>query len=715
MLRALLVVTLVSLVTCEQCESSSASSCEGEATDSSFIQGKRKTPSPQRKPHVLLILADDYGWANFGKHRLSSATAEDRQAQAEVQTPNMDSLVDNGILLERHYAYKICSPSRCSLQTGRLAVHVNTVNTGVTYWNPGDNVSGFAGIPRNMTGVAKKMKAGGYKTHMVGKWDAGMATPEHSPLGKGYDTWLGYFQHANDYWQESMPLASTGNLDVCLNEFRDFSFYNDTYHGPVIEEIAAELGCDQSVRHSMRKPNIQPQVNATGCNLEDPDYCLPDSCYEEAMFNARALQVIKEHDLTDQDSPLFLFYAFHLLHTPLQLPNSYLEEIDKLANASGQQQLPWTQNRRLYAGMTLYLDTMIGRVIKELQRRQDGSGTMYDNTLIVFTADNGGPVYEPGSANNNPLKGGKYSDWEGAVRTNAFVSGGFVPPHRRGKKFRGVMSIADWYTTLCEIAGVESTDYEARKANRYMVENGLTPLLHPVDGRAQWQSIINNQNGRPDPLHLSANALLWWPYKLVTGTQPYSFWQGTIYPNCSVTVKDLKDGPFFSDMHVFGIPVPLSDNTTQQDAYTFAEDCGDGGCLFNVEVDPTEHNDLAQDPAYANQLFKMQMKLYWKNMQNFNPNRGEPALQACDQGADLGGFYGPFVDAEDFYEGFELNARQKAVAEAMKEQFRRLNHSLDNHLEAVIERITEQAGLVELVELFKQSPNMTLDQCTNED
>ena len=75
-----------------------------------------------------------------------------------------------------------------------------------------------------------------------------------------------------------------------------------------------------------------------------------------------------------------------------------------------------------------------------------------------------------------------------------------------------------------------------------------------------------------------------------------------------ISPQDLKDGPFFSDMHVFGIPVPLSDNTTQQDAYTFAEDCGDGGCLFNVEVDPTEHNDLSQDPAYANQLFKMQMK-----------------------------------------------------------------------------------------------------------
>jgi arylsulfatase I/J len=61
-------------------------------------------------------------------------------------------------------------------------------------------VSGFAAIPRNMTGIAAKMAAGGYATHMAGKWDAGMATPDHTPQGRGYASSLNYFQHANDYW-----------------------------------------------------------------------------------------------------------------------------------------------------------------------------------------------------------------------------------------------------------------------------------------------------------------------------------------------------------------------------------------------------------------------------------------------------------------------------------------------------------------------------------
>eukprot|EP00439_Symbiodinium_sp_Y106_P018070 s160_g2.t1 len=52
--------------------------------------------------------------------------------------PHLDQLIREGVLLERHYAYKICSPSRSSIQTGRLPVHVNSVNTGVTFWNPED-------------------------------------------------------------------------------------------------------------------------------------------------------------------------------------------------------------------------------------------------------------------------------------------------------------------------------------------------------------------------------------------------------------------------------------------------------------------------------------------------------------------------------------------------------------------------------------------------
>ena len=66
--------------------------------------------------------------------------------------------------------------------------------------NPADPVAGFSAIARNMTGMAVHMRAAGYATAAVGKWDAGMATPDHTPLGRGYDQSLIYFHHANDYW-----------------------------------------------------------------------------------------------------------------------------------------------------------------------------------------------------------------------------------------------------------------------------------------------------------------------------------------------------------------------------------------------------------------------------------------------------------------------------------------------------------------------------------
>lgn len=89
------------------------------------------------------------------------------------------------------HSYKFCSPTRSSLQSGRLPVHVNTENAPPDVWNPDDPVSGFAAIPRNMTGIAAKLKSAGYQTHQVGKWDAGMATVDHTPHGRGYDTSFG--------------------------------------------------------------------------------------------------------------------------------------------------------------------------------------------------------------------------------------------------------------------------------------------------------------------------------------------------------------------------------------------------------------------------------------------------------------------------------------------------------------------------------------------
>ena len=100
------------------------------------------TAAAAPKPHVLLILADDLGWANVGWHRTD--------ASPEVQTPALDALVKEGTELNRFYAYHMCSPSRSSLQTGRHPLHVNIVNANPTIYNASESTGTGAGIPRNV-------------------------------------------------------------------------------------------------------------------------------------------------------------------------------------------------------------------------------------------------------------------------------------------------------------------------------------------------------------------------------------------------------------------------------------------------------------------------------------------------------------------------------------------------------------------------------------
>ena len=159
------------------------------------------------KPHIVLFLVDDWGWSNVGMHAPAGS-------EREVLTPNIDKIVSEGIELTRAYAYRFCSPSRSSLNSGRLPVHVNMENAMPNVWNPEDPQGGFAGIPRNMTGLGTVMKAGGYATAQVGKWDAGMATYDHTPHGRGYDFSLGYFHHDNDYWNEQAGSCDQNKVKI---------------------------------------------------------------------------------------------------------------------------------------------------------------------------------------------------------------------------------------------------------------------------------------------------------------------------------------------------------------------------------------------------------------------------------------------------------------------------------------------------------------------
>lgn len=580
------------------------------------------------KPHVLFLLADDLGWANIGFHRTTAKTEDEKQGQLEVQTPTINQLVKEGIQLDRHYSYRICGPARSALLSGRLAPHVLVKNVAVTASNPDDPISGYAGIPRNMTGMGEKVRRGGYRTHYTGKWDAGMATPQHTPYGRGFETSFMYYQHANDYWNKKTGIQATGEITTCLNAFYDLMVENHSYRGPY------------------KGPAL---TDACKSSNEPTPYC-----YEEKMFEDHSF--IRNHDTSDVEHPLFLFHAFHLLHTPLQVPKYYYEQIEKDVIQQGGKAFD-SENRRLLMAMTKYMDD----TIKNLTEAFKAKG-MWNNTLVVFTTDNGGPIYEPGSANNYPLRGGKYSDFEGGVRTSTFMSGGYIPKERQGYVHKGVVSVADWYTIFSELAGVDEHDDKSEEANKWLAKQGLS-LLSPVDGKkGQLEAIFGAKAGPRDsePLFLSGSALLEYPYKLVTGKQPYMAHTGPLYPNCS-TVASMKGGhgPDFIDFSVLEEKVDLGDS------FYWRGDCA-AGCLFNVEDDPAESVDLSHDPAQKERLSRMISSLSTFNKTLFVPERGETHVQACYNAMlNGGGHFGPFVDIQGYYTDKprvieDLNAHEKA-------------------------------------------------------
>ena len=487
----------------------------------------------QTKPNLVFMLVDDWGWANVGYHR--------DPPTKEVVTPNIDGLVKEGLELDQHYVYKFCSPSRSCLMSGRLPIHVNDKNAEPNIHNPDDPVSGFAGIPRNMTGLATKMKLAGYATHQVGKWDAGMATPDHTPKGRGFDTSFGYYHHANDYYTE---IAGGG----C--------------HGQKI----VDLWDTDKPAHG---------VNGTG----------PDN-YEEGLFKQHVLDVINNHNTS---TPLFLYYAPHIVHTPLQVPDSYINKFSFIND----------KDRQIYHAMVNYLDDVVGELVDALKKKG-----MWENTLFASSSDNGGPEYPGGGANNYPLKGGKVTDWQGGIRVNAFVSGGYLPEKMRGQKTEGYIHLADWYATFCAIAGVDPKDERAAKAN-----------LPPIDSMNMWPLISGQTTESPrQDVPASHDTLISGDYKILAGTVNQAGWTGPQYPNQTNPAGGIKA----------------------------VVNCGDTGCLYNIKKDPEERVNLAKvEPEI---LKMMQQKLAKYQATYFNPDRGHMWPGACTVAVDTyGGFWGPFL------------------------------------------------------------------------
>lgn len=543
------------------------------------------------RPHLVFVLADDQGHNNFGGNN------------AELITPNTHALLNEGVTLTNQYVYKFCSPTRCSFLSGRLPIHVNQENSATE--------QPLAGVPLGMTTIAEVLKPAGYATAHIGKWHCGQATTKHIPAGRGFDSSLSFFNFGEDHYTQ----VRGGNA-VDVGDAVDDAVLSRT---PQLDlGFAASRGADRATA----------PPGCAGVDLwrdHSPAYGM-NGTYGGYTFVDEATRVIETHAAKNSakktQQPLFMFIAFQNNHPPLQVPQEYIERYSTKA-------LQITIN-----GMTTFLDESVGNVTRALK-----SAGMWERTLLVYSADNGGYLHQGGD--DAPLRGGKFSDFQGGTRVVSFASGGYLPASVRGTTQSGLIHIADWYATFASLAGVSAAALvDARAAaaglpaldsiNVWALVSGsnvTSPRTEvPLSAATAQRHNIGSGSGSGSPSYFVAGeGLIVGTWKLIVGPMHIGPFGPKPLNKCGAMIAAGKVG---WNITVPGVPC----------------DCGEGGCLFNLDSDPYETSDVAAaNPSKVKELMDRLVEI---RTTVYSPDRGalDPAACAAIHGK-WKGFWGPWLPA----------------------------------------------------------------------
>jgi arylsulfatase A len=349
-----------------------------------------------KKTNIIYILADDLGYGDLSVY-----------GQEKFETPNIDKLAKEGMLFTQHYSGStVCAPSRSALLTG--------MHTGHTYIRGNKEIQpeGQHPIPGDTYTLAKAVQKAGYKTGLFGKWGLGYPGSEGDPMNQGFDTFYGY--NCQRLGHNYYPMHLWSNQDSIV---------------------------------------LEGNKNA-GKEVYAPD-----------LIHEQTLKFISDN----KDNPFFLFVASIIPHAELAAPEAYMkkfkgkyDEGKPYYGAEGQSYANGTgayatqeNPRQAYAAMVALLDDQVGEIIEKVKELG-----LEDNTLIIFTSDNG-PHVEGGNDpdffnSNGPLKGTKRQLYEGGIRVPMIAK--WPEKIKAGSQSDHVSAFWDIFPTFSEIAGIETPE-----------------------------------------------------------------------------------------------------------------------------------------------------------------------------------------------------------------------------------------------------------------
>jgi uncharacterized sulfatase len=377
-----------------------------------WMEGPTKAALPlaQRPPNIIVILADDLGFNDV-------TTYGGGRAEEGVPTPAIDSIARDGVRFGNGYAGSaVCTPSRAALMTGRYPWRFGLEYTptpgamgrvaGTLYADPdrllpvhidhdlATKVKDFndLGMPASETTVAEMLKSKGYHNIHIGKWHLG-STPQMRPNNQGFDESL---------FMESGLYLPQNDANV-VNSKQDFD--------PIDKFLW---------------PNMRFGVSYNGGKWFEPSKYLTDYFTDEAVT---AIKRNKNH-------PFFMYLAHWGVHTPLQASKADYDALPQIKD----------HRRRVYGAMIRSVDRSVGRVLQTL--REEG---LDDNTIVIFTSDNGAPGYIGLPEVNQPYRGWKLTLFQGGLRVPYVAKWpGHIPA---GTQYTQPVSNIDILPTVVAAAG----------------------------------------------------------------------------------------------------------------------------------------------------------------------------------------------------------------------------------------------------------------------